>query len=100
MRAKSDKGIQARTVLFDSWYAASDTLKFIHRLNLLFITTLNSNRMVSLSKETGYVHLQNIDGIAEQLRHGISVKLRELPFRVLLFKVVAENGGIDAFTLA
>lgn len=95
VRAKSDKGIKARTVLFDSWYAASETLKFIHRLDLYFLTTLKSNRMVSLNKEGGYVHLQDIEWTADRLRHGISVKLRELAFRVLLFKVVAENGDID-----
>jgi hypothetical protein len=95
VRAKSDKGIKARTILFDSWYAASDTLKFLHRLDLFFITTLKSNRMVSLSRESGYVHLQDIDWTVDQLGHGISVKLKELPFRVLLFKVVAPNGDID-----
>lgn len=95
VRAKSDKGIKARTILFDSWYAASDTLKFIHRLDLFFITTLKSNRMVSLSRESGYVHLQEIDWTEDRLRHGISVKLKEIPFRVLLFKVVATNGDID-----
>lgn len=32
VRAVADKHIQARTVLFDSWYAAADNLKLIHRL--------------------------------------------------------------------
>jgi len=95
LRAKSDKGIKARTILFDSWYAAADNLKLIHRLNMVFVTTLKSNRLVSLSRESGYVHLQDIEWSEEQLRHGISVKLKELPFRVLLFKIVAINGDIE-----
>jgi hypothetical protein len=32
---------------------------------------------------------------AEQLERGLSIKLKELPFRVQLFKVVATNGDID-----
>ena len=31
----------------------------------------------------------------EQLEHGLSIKLKDLPFRVQLFKVVATNGDID-----
>src|SRR5581483_4834721 len=95
VRAKSDKGLLARTVLFDSWYASADTLKLIVRLTMVFVTTLKSNRLVSLSREEGYVHLQDLDWTAQRLAHGISVKLKELPFRVHLFKVVAPNGDIE-----
>jgi len=49
-----------------------DKLKLIVRLEMFFVTTLKHNRLVSLSKETGYV-----------------------PFRVQLFKVVATNGEIE-----
>jgi hypothetical protein len=93
--AVSGKGLKCRTVLFDSWYAASDNLKLIHRSGWTFFTTLKSNRMVSLSKETGYVHLQDIEWSGEQLRSGISVKLKEVPFLVQLFKMVATNGDIE-----
>ena len=96
VRAKSDKRLQANTVLFDSWYASVDNLKLIHRtLGMCFVTTLKSNRLVSLSKEQGYCHLQEIVWTQEQLRQGILVKLKELPFLVRLFKVVAPNGDID-----
>jgi len=95
VRAKSDKRLQARTVLFDSWYASADTLKLLVRLELVFITTLKSNRLVSLSKEAGYVHLQDLEWTPERLHTGLSVKLKELPFRVHLFKVVAANGDIE-----
>jgi len=49
VRAVSDKGIQAKTVLFDSWYASVDNLKLVQRLGLRFFSTLKSNRMVSLT---------------------------------------------------
>jgi len=96
VRAKSDKRLQANTVLFDSWYASVDNLKLIHRtLGMFFVTTLKSNRLVSLSKEQGYVHLQELCWSEEQLQQGVLVKLKELPFLVRLFKVVAPNGDID-----
>lgn len=93
--AKTDKNIQAKTVLFDSWYASAETLKMIVRLEMFFVTTIANNRLISLSKEEGYVHLQDLDWTDERLKYGISVKLKELPFRVHLFKVVAKNGDID-----
>jgi hypothetical protein len=95
IRAVADKQIKAKTVLFDTWYASVENLKVIHRMGLFFVTTLRSNRCVSLSKETGYIHLQEIVWSDDLLKNGISIKLKELPFRVRLFKVVAENGDIE-----
>jgi hypothetical protein len=95
VRAVADKGLQARTVLFDSWYAAADNLKLIQRLNLIFFTTLKENRLVSLSKEDGYIHLDQIEWTPERLRNGVLVKLKEVPFKVRLFKLVATDGDID-----
>jgi hypothetical protein len=95
IRAKTDKNIRAKTILFDSWYASAETLKMIVKLEMFFVTTLANNRLVSLSKEEGYVHLQDMDWTDKRLKYGISVKLKELPFRVHLFKVVAKNGDID-----
>ena len=40
IRAKSDKRLQANTVLFDSWYASVENLKVIHRLGMVFVTAL------------------------------------------------------------
>jgi hypothetical protein len=95
IRAVSDKGLQAKTVLFDSWYASADFLKVIHRLQLRFFTTLKVNRLVSLGPGKGYVHLDDICWSTSDLQQGISVKLKAIPFRVRLFKVVATNGRID-----
>ncbi|MCY7350079.1 MAG: hypothetical protein LH606_05365 [Cytophagaceae bacterium] len=56
---------------------------------------MKSNRLVSLSKESGYVHLQTIDFDADSQVNGLNVKLKEVPFLVKLFKIVAPNGDID-----
>lgn len=89
------RNIRAKYVLFDSWYASAPNLKYIHRQGRIFYTTLKSNRLVSLTKEEGYIHLQDIDWTPERLRIGIVVKLKEVPFHVRLFKLVAINGDID-----
>jgi Transposase DDE domain len=87
--------IRAKYILFDSWYASVANLKYIHRQDRIFYTTLKSNRLVSITKEEGYIHLQDIDWTSERLETGISVKLKDLPFLVKLFKIVATNGDID-----
>ena len=89
------KKIQAKRILFDSWYASAENIMLVARLGLTFFTTLKSNRMVSLSKESGWVHLDDVDWTTERLQNGVMVKLKEVPFKVRLFKVVATNGDID-----
>lgn len=95
VRAISAKGIQAQTILFDNWYASVENLKLIHRMGRYFITTVKSNRKVSVSKEAGYVNLEDLPWDAESYRHGMVVKLKELPFKVRLFVVVSPTGDID-----
>jgi SRSO17 transposase len=95
IKAKVDKGIMANTILFDSWYASVDNLKLIHRMGMQFITTLKANRLVSLSKEGGYIHLEEIAWTDERKQYGVKVKLQEVPFHVQLFKLVAPDGNID-----
>ena len=95
LHTKSAKHIQAKTLLFDSWYASVDNLKLIIRLDMFFVTTLKDNRLVSLSKEGGYIHLQDIEWTDQRQLQGVSVKLKEMPFKVQLFKLVATNGDIE-----
>jgi hypothetical protein len=95
INAIANKQIKAKTVLFDSWYAAWENLKLVNSLHLTFYTTLKSNRLVSLSKEEGYVHLEAIEWTAEHLARGVIVKLKKVPFKVKLFKLVAKNGDSD-----
>ncbi len=95
LAALNDKKLLAKTILFDSWYASVDNLKLIAKSQRYFVTTLKSNRMVSTSPQTGYLHLEQLEWSAEQLSAGQMVKLKQLPFRVRLFKVVATNGDIE-----
>ena len=93
LRAVGDKQNRPRLCcLIVVWLLAE--LKLVHRLGLTFYTTLKANRMVSLSAEDGYIHLDAIDWNDERLTHGIIVKLKKVPF-MRLFKVVAINGDID-----
>jgi Transposase DDE domain len=89
------KCVQARTILFDGWYASAENLKLIHRRKRIFFTTLKSNRLVSLSKAQGYSHLEELEWTPDRLAHGVLVKLKEVPFHVRLFKLVAPDGDID-----
>jgi DDE family transposase len=89
------RNIRAKYILFDSWYASVANLKYIHRKDRIFYTTLKANRLISITKEEGYIHLQDIDWTTERLENGISVKLKDLPFLVKLFKIVATDGDID-----
>jgi hypothetical protein len=93
LRAHTDKQLPCRSILFDSWYGSSSNLKLIHRAGWNFFTTLKSNRKVSLSKEGGYIGLEEIDWTTEAIQHGLLVKLKEVPFKVKLFVVVHPDGN-------
>nr|WP_162549761.1 transposase [Hymenobacter nivis] len=88
--------IQARTLLFDSWYASSENLKVIERAGWTFFTTLKSNRLVRLSKETGSQSLDTLEPPAGGgWSRGVEVRLQQVPFRIKLFKLVAIDGRIE-----
>jgi len=95
LSAKTDRQLQAKTVLMDSWYASTENLQLLHRLGMVFITPLQENRLVSLSKERGCQHLDTLEVAPETLQHGQWVKLKELPVHGRLFKRVAPNGDMD-----
>lgn len=94
-RLITHKQLKARRILFDSWYASVDNLKLIHRAGWTFFTTLKSNRLVSLHRDTGYQHLDTLVFSEQTLITGLIVKLKEVPFKIKLFKLVAPNGDID-----
>ena len=93
--AVETKQLKAHTILFDTWYSSVENLKLVHRLGCIFYTTLKSNRRVSLSKEDGYIGLEEIDWTPERQHKGVLVRLQKVPFPLRLFKVVATNGDID-----
>ena len=91
----SDGKLLARTILFDSWYAGSTNLKRIYRAGWTFFTTLKSNRWVSLTKESGYQGLDTLEPPPQGWSQGVEVRLKEVPFGVKRFKLVATNGDIE-----
>jgi len=72
--AVHNKGLEAETILFDSWYASWENLKLVHRLNRIFITKLKSNRLVSVSEDESYQHLDDIDWTEDRLQNDMMVK--------------------------
>jgi hypothetical protein len=89
------RGIKAKTVLFDSWYSSCENLKYLQANGLIFYTTLKENRKISLSPDDPYTSVSNYSWKDMDPMNGVLVKLKELPFKVWLFKVVATNGNID-----
>lgn len=95
VQANESQQIKARNIAFDSWYASAENLKLIHRSGWTFFTTLKSNRKVSFSKETGYQNLEEIEWTPETLISGQLVRIKEVPFWLKLFKLVATNGDVE-----
>jgi hypothetical protein len=95
INAVANKQIKAKKVLFDSWYAGWQNLKLVNSLGLSFYTTLKNNRLVSPSIEEGYIHLESVEWTEQRLMYGVIIKLKKVPFKVKLFKLVAKNGDID-----
>jgi hypothetical protein len=57
--------------------------------------TLKSTRWVRVSKEQGSIPLEESEWTPERLAQGLRVKLKEVPFKGRLFKLVAPDGAID-----
>ncbi len=94
-QAVEKQKIKARNIAFDSWYASVDNLKMIHRSGWTFYTNLKSNRRVSITKEVGYQHLEELEWSQEELISGKLMRLKEVPFWLKLFKLVATNGDVE-----
>jgi len=94
-QANENQQIKARNIAFDSWYASVENLKIINRSGWTFYTNLKSNRKVSVTKETGYQDLTEIQWTHEELISGKLVRIKEVPFWLKLFKLVDTNGNIE-----
>jgi hypothetical protein len=94
-QAVEKQEIKARNIAFDSWYASVDNLKMIHRSGWTFYTNVKSNRRVSIIKEVGYQHLEELEWSREELISGKLVRLKEVPFWLKLFKLVATHGDVE-----
>ena len=94
-QANEQQAIKARNIAFDSWYASVENLKMIHRSGWTFYTNLKSNRKVSITKEVGYQHLEELEWSREELISGKVVRIKEVPFWLKLFKLVDTEGNIE-----
>jgi hypothetical protein len=94
-QAVEKQEIKARKIAFDSWYASVGNLKMIHRSGWTFYTNVKSNRKVSITKEIGYQDLAELQWSQEELINGKSVRLKEVPFWLKLFKLVDTEGNIE-----
>ena len=53
------------------------------------------NRLVSLAIESGYQGLGTLEPPPQGRSQGVEVRLKEVPFGVKLFKLVATNGDVE-----
>ena len=90
----SEGKLLARTILFNSGYAGRTNLKRIHRVGWTFFTTLKSNRLMRLTKESGYQDLDTREPPPQGWNQDVEMRPKEVSFGVKLFKLVATNIGI------
>ncbi|MGB3588465.1 MAG: hypothetical protein WBA23_18105 [Tunicatimonas sp.] len=61
---------------FDRWYGSADNFKLIHRSGWTFFTTLKSNRKMSVNRDIGYQHLDELHFDKRTLASRLVVKLQ------------------------
>lgn len=76
-------------VLFDTWYASTENLKFIRSLGMHFICSIANNRQVSITKGI-YTPVQDLDFTKQQVH---KVWLKEFGF-VLVAQTVTLGGDV------
>ena len=79
-----------KTVLMDTWYAASQLMLFIGELGKLFYCPIKCNRLAKRrdSEET-YQRVDSLTWTEEETAHGKAIRLKGMPteFKVKLFRV-------------
>ena len=83
------RGMQPEYVLFDSWYASLDNLKFIRGLGWIWITRLQGNRTVN-PDGSGQIALSE----TEIDQDGSIVYLKGYGL-VKIFRIVAKDGDVE-----
>jgi hypothetical protein len=95
VNAVAQQPSQARTSGCAGWDAAAANLQLIHRRQGTCFTPLKSTRWGSLSKEPGYIPLAGLEWTPDRLAYGVLGKVKDVPFKVRLFKLVAPDGASD-----
>lgn len=85
--------VKFKYLLFDTWFAASETFKYIHdKLKKVFVCPLKSNRLIALSKEDKmhgrFVNVSDVQLESNEVRE---VWIKGLDFPVQLLRQVFIN---------
>ena len=90
--AIENQHLKFRYVLADSWFASSDNMLFIDRLNKYFVMDIKSNRLCMLSSENrNKGEWTNLDKLALQPEQPVKVWIKDLEIEVILCKFVFKN---------
>jgi len=91
-QAKEHQHLKFSYVLADSWFASSDNMLFIDRLNKHFVMDIKSNRLCMLSTENrNKGQWKNLDKLPLQPEQPVKVWIKDLEIEVLLCKFVFTN---------
>jgi DDE superfamily endonuclease len=86
--------VKFKYVLADSWYNSSNNMEIIHKKGKFFVFALKSNRLVSVEKQAWKTtKWQKISEMEIPENKPISLYLKDLSIKVLVYKQVFRNGN-------
>lgn len=85
------------TVLMDSWYAVTKTLRWIDALGKTYYCPIKVNRKVSEKREDGYKQVKTLEWTQEDVEYGKTVKVHKFPMdtKVKLFRLTISTNRTD-----
>jgi hypothetical protein len=91
-QANENQHLKFRYVLSDSWFASSDNMLFIHRMDKYFVMDLQSNRLCMLATEDrNQGQWTNLDKLSLHPEQPVKVWIKDLKIEVLVCKFVFKN---------
>lgn len=98
MAVVSNKSLDFKRVLFDSWYGSQELLLLVESLGKSYYCPLKSNRLVDDSEgQRPYRHVSELDWNENEVAHGKTIKLKKFPknHKVKLFRVEVSTNRTD-----
>ncbi len=91
------KRLPFRVALMDTWYATMPIFKLLERHDKIYYCTLQSNRKVSTSPESGYQRVDSLTWSDQQHKTGQLIHLHGMPrgHQVKLFRIVFSSERTD-----
>jgi hypothetical protein len=90
--AVENQHLKFRYSLSDSWFASSDNMLFIHKLEKYFVMDIKSNRLCMLATEDrNRGQWTNLDKLSLQPKQPVQIWIKDLEIPVLLCKFVFTN---------